>query len=572
MRGRPVKFLILIVPLMVFLLCGCSADDTSTTTHDIVPTETSKSPDTILIPSPTTTSQPENQLTFGNFNLAVHLNSTKENTPAYIHVMTDTESPLPDRWEYYTPFAPERQEKTIEDVDFSKHFLLFASMGFRGWTGPQITIKQIRQDGDIIYVQAKFYPGGPTGQPMHSEPTHLVRVSKENMIQTGEITFVLLDEEGNERARNTCVIPPNETSDTPMTSMPPSVELDLSGKQLKSIPQLPANLTKLDLSENHISDISPLASLTNLKELNLSYNSINDLAPLSELQNLTSLTMESIVISDFSVLPSLSNLKELDIANNHVNNISFLSKFTGLTKLNLNKNDITNISPLTSLTDLIELGLWANDNLSDISPLSSLSNLVILDLRTNSISDVHALSSLLNLEELNLSLNPITDISALSPLHNLKTLTIKYTQLSDISPLSSLINLTKLDLSSNQISDISFLAKLINLTTLDLGNNRTISDISFLSELTQLTNVNLSNNIISDISALSSLHNLIELFLCHNQISDVSPLLQNSGFDTGVRIDLTDNPLSDDSFTKYIPQLEQRGVHITTLQPPTVTN
>jgi internalin A len=51
------------------------------------------------------------------------------------------------------------------------------------------------------------------------------------------------------------------------------------------------NLTKLWLNGcgnygNEITDISPLAGLTNLTEINLGYNGITDISPLAGLTNL----------------------------------------------------------------------------------------------------------------------------------------------------------------------------------------------------------------------------------------------------------------------------------------------
>ena len=48
-------------------------------------------------------------------------------------------------------------------------------------------------------------------------------------------------------------------------------------------------LTDLDLSSNYITDITPLAHLTEIRTLNLSYNSIYDITPLLSLQNLRTL-------------------------------------------------------------------------------------------------------------------------------------------------------------------------------------------------------------------------------------------------------------------------------------------
>jgi hypothetical protein len=45
-----------------------------------------------------------------------------------------------------------------------------------------------------------------------------------------------------------------------------------------------------------------------------------------------------------------------------------------------------------------------------------------------------------------------------------------------------------------------------------------------------------------------------------NNISDISPLVENSGISAGDFVGLSGNPLSTDSINVYIPQLEARGV------------
>ena len=56
--------------------------------------------------------------------------------------------------------------------------------------------------------------------------------------------------------------------------------------------------TKLDLSDNQISDVSPLKELTNLGKLDLRYNKITDVSPLAGLTNLEALVLDDNQISD----------------------------------------------------------------------------------------------------------------------------------------------------------------------------------------------------------------------------------------------------------------------------------
>jgi len=89
-----------------------------------------------------------------------------------------------------------------------------------------------------------------------------------------------------------------------------------------------------------------------------------------------------------------------------------------------------------------------------------------------------------------------------------------------------------------------------------------ISDISPLGGLTNLLFLSLNSCNISDISPLTSLTNLADLSLWFNQISDISPLLDNLGLGEGDCIDLSFNPLSEQSVNEYIPELEARGAHV----------
>ncbi len=61
---------------------------------------------------------------------------------------------------------------------------------------------------------------------------------------------------------------------------------------------------------------------------------------------------------------------------------------------------------------------------------------------------------------------------------------------------------------------------------------------------------------------MSSLTNLVTLSLNNNLISDIFPLIQNSGINNGDVVDLSDNPLNTISINTNIPQLEARGVTV----------
>ena len=314
------------------------------------------------------------------------------------------------------------------------------------------------------------------------------------------------------------------------------------------------------INSNSVSDLSPLAGLTNLTRLALDNNNITDISPLAGLTSLTRLWIYSNAITDISAVAGLTNLTYLGLGGNNISDISPLEGLTNLTRLALDNNNITDISPVAGLTSLTRLWIYSNA-ITDISAVAGLTNLTYLGLGGNNISDISPLEGLTNLTRLTLNNNSISDVSAVAGLTNLTYLGLGGNNISDISPLEGLTNLTELPLWENPLSNISPLAGLTNLTTLWLYNN-SISDISAVAGLTNLTTLWLYNNSISDLSPIAGLNNLTVLRLEDNNISDLSPLVANTRLGRGDRVDVSENPLSYGSIHAHIPIIQSRGVEI----------
>ena len=218
-------------------------------------------------------------------------------------------------------------------------------------------------------------------------------------------------------------------------------------------------LSTLWLSNNSISDLSPLEDLTALTYLELYNNSISDLFPLKNLTTLTSLHLSGNSISDISLLEDLTSLTNLSLGYNSISDITKLKDLTSLTSLSLGANSISDISVLEELTSLTRLDLFDN-SISDISILEDLTSLTQLHLRGNSISDISALEDLTSLTNLRLGRNAISDISALEDLTSLTLLELFDNSISDISALEDLTSLTDVWLRDNPISDYGPLRRL----------------------------------------------------------------------------------------------------------------
>ena len=253
-----------------------------------------------------------------------------------------------------------------------------------------------------------------------------------------------------------------ESVHIPDPSLRAAVELALDKEAGADITQADmASLEVLQTSKSGIRDLTGIEFAINLTKLELGDNRISDVSVLKELTNLTRLRLgANYRISDVSPLKGLTNLIFLDIDSNRISDVSPLKELTNLTWLDLDDNGIVDVSPLKELTNLKYLDLDGN-RISDMSPLKELTNLVFLDIDENEISDISALSALINLTVLDLEGNKISDISVLSTLINLTELDLHNNGIVDVSPLKELTKLKILDLSENHITDFSPITGLI---------------------------------------------------------------------------------------------------------------
>ena len=125
-----------------------------------------------------------------------------------------------------------------------------------------------------------------------------------------------------------------------------------------------------------ISDLTGLEFAFNFAHLDLSENLISNISPLADLSRLILLSLRSNSVSEISPLANLHDLWFLQLANNAISNVSALANLTALARLSLGNNAISDISPLKGLTGLIEVELSGND-ISDLSPLVENQGLVV---------------------------------------------------------------------------------------------------------------------------------------------------------------------------------------------------
>jgi len=91
----------------------------------------------------------------------------------------------------------------INNFDFSEYFIIMVFNGFRGGRGDPMKIEGIRQDEDTVNIYVTFDDNLSTVNPVLSSQYGVLKIGREEMTQSGEITFTLIDQNGQERASAT---------------------------------------------------------------------------------------------------------------------------------------------------------------------------------------------------------------------------------------------------------------------------------------------------------------------------------------------------------------------------------
>jgi len=282
-----------------------------------------------------------------------------------------------------------------------------------------------------------------------------------------------------------------------------------------------SSLTELNLGQNQIVDLSPLAGLTNLVHLDVGFGS----DPLQNPDEFDPMQTGTNLISDFSPLAGLVNLEYLNLmGNTGITSIAPISTMDSLTQLWIGSSPLTDFSPLLDVADTLMFLGDVNCGLQQ--------------------SDLTIINSLTNLQGLGIIVEPaISDISGLTGLNLSIVLALMMVPVSDISIVASYTNLQMLQMTMTQVTVLPDLSGLTSLQEAGLDSNG-LTDISGLAGLTSLQQLNLRNNAITDISALATCGAPRYLDLDYNQLTDIQPLLDNPGIANIQQLNISFNAFS----------------------------
>lgn len=330
------------------------------------------------------------------------------------------------------------------------------------------------------------------------------------------------------------------------------------------------NLQFLSLTDDGISDFSPVLGLTTLeyfsldsygfeaepfdlknlslkaplKSLSLTTPKILNTARLGSFNALEELVLDSPSLTDLSFLPKLTAIKSLKIFNSenlsnpqlialatslenlefsvdnaNIGNISFISTLTRLTELavenNISKNIQMDFSCNENLHSIMLSGYITNDNIKSVSQALGTASLLI---DSSFCSDYSPLCDMPHLDFLMINNQSLNDFSSVADIKSLTQLYIISDSIENLEFLNTYQKLISFAVVSANIKDISSAAHLKNVESLII-NCPYVEDFSPISGLVKLRELHLENTKISDKALLSGLLNLQKVYLNQTPIS-----------------------------------------------------
>ncbi len=272
-------------------------------------------------------------------------------------------------------------------------------------------------------------------------------------------------------------------------------------------------LEELDLSGAGIETLNPITRFVKLTKVDFSDNPVTEIISLSEVKTLTEITGRNSQVKDISPIKSNEELVKIDLAGSPVSSILDVLSLPNLTYLNVNGSEIfteevpeiiIQKSNLTIIYRIDELNSWwesLDGNWKEIlrkqftlpeepttEQLHAMTEKSSLTFERVPIDDIHALTAFVNLRSLVIYDAPLGYIAPIEELKLLENLKISQVPVVDFSPLRSLSKLKELDISNSGIEDLDPISGLLNLKTLNISgtNLKTLKGLEGLINLVEL--------------------------------------------------------------------------------------
>tara|TARA_R110002020_G_scaffold47937_2_gene137013 strand:+ start:69519 stop:71969 length:2451 start_codon:yes stop_codon:yes gene_type:complete len=305
-------------------------------------------------------------------------------------------------------------------------------------------------------------------------------------------------------------------------------------------------LEELDLSGAGVESLNPITRFVKLTKVDFSDNPISDVISLSEVKTLEEITGKNTQVKDISPLKSNEELVRIDLDGSPVSSIMDVVSLPNLTYLNVNASGIfpeevpeilIQKPTLTIIYRTDELNTWwseldvswkeifrkqfslpeepSNEQLHAMTEKSSLS------FERVSIGDISAITAFVNLRSLVIFDAPLGNIAPLGELKLLEKIKISQVPVVDFSPLRSLNKLKELDISNSGIEDLDPLAGLINLKTLNISGTN-LKSLKGLEGLVNLQELDVASTNLRSLRPIEGLPNLKKLSCFNTRVNSRS--------------------------------------------------
>lgn len=234
---------------------------------------------------------------------------------------------------------------------------------------------------------------------------------------------------------------------------------DTNITSLDGIEQL-VNLKLLDMGEQgtKIDNLMPVRNLKHLQRLEIPNSEINNIEYLTRLPMLNTLNLSGNHVTDLTYFPYMYPLYQLVLnyqGPDYITDISPLQYMPrSLQQLSIQGNKITDISPLAELKTLKYLSIRDN-RITSIDALDNMTMMSGIDMSINAITDITPLQNNLMLNTIIADHNNIISLDALIDLNRLGEVSFKHNYISDISPVADKRDLKSMIFDFNSIQDVT---------------------------------------------------------------------------------------------------------------------
>ena len=146
-------------------------------------------------------------------------------------------------------------------------------------------------------------------------------------------------------------------------------------------------LMLIDLEDNEIVDLKPIAELKRLQSVTLAGNKIKDLTPIENLKAMQLLDLSRNEVEDLWAVKQMSNLRTLYVADNRLTSLEPLAELSKIWSLDVSRNQLADLTPVGKLKWLTTLQITGNQ-VESLAPLTELTELDMLLMSNNKVADL----------------------------------------------------------------------------------------------------------------------------------------------------------------------------------------